>query len=87
MPSNSVSVKDVLDSGRFTLYQTWICALCFSLAFFDGFDLSLVGVALPKIAEFLDSTPATLGVAMSVGNVGSLIGALVLGMLADDAFR
>ena len=83
MPNNSVSVKDVLDSGRFTLYQIWICSLCFLLAFFDGFDLSLVGVSLPKIAEFLDSTPAALGVAMSTGNVGALIGALVLGMLAD----
>lgn len=83
MSGNSVSVKDVLDSGRFTLYQAWICALCFLLAFFDGFDLSLVGVSLPKIAEFLNSTPAALGVAMSVGNVGALIGALVLGMLAD----
>jgi AAHS family 4-hydroxybenzoate transporter-like MFS transporter len=83
MSSNSVSVKDVLDSGRFTLYQTWICTLCFLLAFFDGFDLSLVGVSLPKIAEFLDSTPAVLGMAMSAGNVGALIGALVLGMLAD----
>jgi AAHS family 4-hydroxybenzoate transporter-like MFS transporter len=83
MTSNSVSIKDVLDSGRFTLYQIWICTLCFLLAFFDGFDLSLVGVSLPKIAEYLDSTPAALGVAMSVGNVGALIGALVLGMLAD----
>ena len=83
MSNNSVSVKDVLDSGRFTLYQAWICALCFLLAFFDGFDLSLVGVSLPKIAEFLKSTPAALGMAMSAGNVGALIGALVLGMLAD----
>src|SRR4030042_1614193 len=83
MPGNSVSVKDILDSGRFTLYQMWICTLCFLLAFFDGFDLSLVGVSLPKIAEFLDSTPAALDVAMRIGNVGALIGALVLGMLAD----
>jgi AAHS family 4-hydroxybenzoate transporter-like MFS transporter len=83
MAKNSVSVKEVLDSGRFTLYQTWICTLCFLLAFFDGFDLSLVGVSLPKIVEFLESTPAALGVAMSAGNVGALIGALVLGMLAD----
>lgn len=83
MSNNSVSVRDVLDSGRFTLYQTWICTLCFLLAFFDGFDLSLVGVSLPKIVEFLESTPAALGVAMSAGNVGALIGALVLGMLAD----
>jgi AAHS family 4-hydroxybenzoate transporter-like MFS transporter len=83
MPSNSVSVKDVLDSGRFTLYQIWICTLCFSLAFFDGFDLSLVGVSLPKIAQSLNTTPAALGMAMSIGNVGALIGAFILGMLAD----
>ena len=87
MPANSVSVRDVLDSGRFTLYQTWICALCFLLAFFDGFDLSLVGISLPKITEFLNSTPAALGLAMSAGNVGALIGALVLGMLADRLGR
>ena len=57
--------------------------MCFCLTFFDGFDLSLVGVALPKIAEFLHSKPTALGVAMSAGNVGALIGALVLGLLAD----
>jgi AAHS family 4-hydroxybenzoate transporter-like MFS transporter len=83
MPGTSVSVKDVLDSGRFSLYQTWICTICFFLAFFDGFDLSLLSLATPKIAEFLNTTPAALGPAMSLGNVGALIGALVLGMLAD----
>ena len=83
MPSNSVSVKEVLDSGRFTLYQIWICTICFFLAFFDGFDLSLLSVSTPKIAEFLNTTPAAIGPAMSLGNVGALIGAFVLGMLAD----
>jgi AAHS family 4-hydroxybenzoate transporter-like MFS transporter len=83
MPGTLVSVKDVLDSGRFTLYQIWICTLCFFLAFFDGFDLSLLSLATPKIAEFLNTTPAALGPAMSLGNVGALIGAFVLGMLAD----
>ena len=83
MPADSVRIGDVLDSGRFTLYQIWICALCFLLAFFDGFDLSLVGISQPEISKFLNSTPAALGGAMSAGNVGALIGALVLGMLAD----
>lgn len=57
--------------------------MCFCLTFFDGFDLSLVGVTLPKIAEFLHSKPTALGVVMSAGNAGALIGALVLGLLAD----
>ena len=83
MANKSVSVREVLDSGRFSGYQIWIWFLCFCLTFFDGFDLSLVGVALPKIAEFLHSKPTALGVVMSAGNVGALIGALVLGLLAD----
>ena len=83
MAGKAVSVKEVLDSGKFTGYQIWICFLCFCLTFFDGFDLSLVGVSLPKIAEFLNSKPTALGVVMSAGNVGALIGALVLGLLAD----
>jgi AAHS family 4-hydroxybenzoate transporter-like MFS transporter len=83
MASKSVSVKEILDSGRFSGYQIWVCFLCFCLTFFDGFDLSLVGVSLPKIAEFLHSKPTALGVVMSAGNVGALIGALVLGLLAD----
>ncbi|MGD9162378.1 MAG: MFS transporter [Desulfobacteraceae bacterium] len=83
MTSNSVTVKNVLDSGRFTLYQIWIWTICFFLAFFDGFDLSLLSVSLPKIAESLNTTPAALGPAMSLGNVGALVGAFVLGMLAD----
>ena len=61
MPADSVRIGDVLDSGRFTLYQIWICALCFLLAFFDGFDLSLVGISQPEISKFLNSTPAALG--------------------------
>ncbi len=83
MPSRPVDVREVLDSGRFSAYQIWICFLCFCLTFFDGFDLSLVGVALPKIADFLQSTPTALGGVMSAGNVGALVGALLLGMLAD----
>jgi MFS transporter, AAHS family, 4-hydroxybenzoate transporter len=83
MANRSISVREVLDSGRFSGYQVRICFLCFCLTFFDGFDLSLVGVSLPKLAEFLNSKPTALGVVMSAGNVGALIGALLLGLLAD----
>jgi AAHS family 4-hydroxybenzoate transporter-like MFS transporter len=51
--------------------------------FLDGFDLTMIGVALPKIAESLKTSPGALGLAMSAGLVGPLLGAIVLGMLAD----
>ena len=87
MSSKSVSVKEVLDSSPFSGYQIFICFLCFCLTFFDGFDLSLVGLSLPKIAEFLHSSPPALGFAMAAGNIGALVGAFLLGTLADKFGR
>jgi AAHS family 4-hydroxybenzoate transporter-like MFS transporter len=51
--------------------------------FFDGFDMSVIGLAVPKIAAYLHVKPPALGLAMSAGQVGPLIGAALLGMLAD----
>jgi MFS transporter, AAHS family, 4-hydroxybenzoate transporter len=79
----STPINTVLDTGRISGYQVRIFGLCLCMTFFDGFDLSLVGVSLPKIAESLHSKPAALGGVLSAGNVGALIGALVLGLLAD----
>jgi AAHS family 4-hydroxybenzoate transporter-like MFS transporter len=61
--------------------------LCFCCALLDGFDLTVIGVAVPKIAEFLRVKPAALGLAMSAGQFGPLIGAASLGMLADRVGR
>jgi MFS transporter, AAHS family, 4-hydroxybenzoate transporter len=82
-PAPAATVDGILDTGRISGYQVWIFCLCFFLTFFDGFDLSLVGISLPKIAEYLHSKPAALGGVLSAGNVGALIGALVLGLLSD----
>ncbi|MGD0232108.1 MAG: MFS transporter [Syntrophorhabdales bacterium] len=49
----------------------------------DGFDLTIIGVALPKIADFLHSKPNALGLALTAGLFGPVIGAVVLGTLAD----
>ncbi len=83
MADKIVSIDKVFDDSRFTLYQVQVCSLCFLVTFLDGFDLTVVGVALPKIADFLRSEPSALGLALSAGQFGPLLGAVVLGMLAD----
>lgn len=85
MESNSktVSITQVFDNSPLTPYQILLCALCFLVTFLDGFDLTVVGVALPKLAEHLHSDPMALGAALSLGQAGPLIGAVGLGMLAD----
>ncbi len=81
--SKSVSLSEIFDDSPFTPYQLWVCSLCFLIVFMDGFDLTVIGVALPKIAEHLNSKPSALGLALSAGQLGPMVGAIVLGMVAD----
>jgi AAHS family 4-hydroxybenzoate transporter-like MFS transporter len=53
------------------------------VTFLDGFDLTVIGVAIPKIADFLHAKPSALGLAMSTSGIGAIVGSIVLGMLAD----
>ncbi|WP_277058057.1 MFS transporter [Trichlorobacter lovleyi] len=85
--SRSVNVNEVFDNIPFSPYQTAVCLLCFCIVFLDGFDLTVIGVALPKIAEHLNAKPSELGLALSAGQLGPMIGAVLLGMLADRVGR
>jgi AAHS family 4-hydroxybenzoate transporter-like MFS transporter len=78
-----ISIGEVFDTSQFTSYQLLVCGLCFLVTFLDGFDLTVIGVALPKMADFLHVKPSALGLALSAGQFGPLIGAIVLGTLAD----
>lgn len=83
METKDIRIDGVFASRRFSPYQYLICTLCFLVTFFDGLDLTVVGVALPKIADSLHCAPSALGLALSAGQFGPLLGAIVLGMLAD----
>jgi MFS transporter, AAHS family, 4-hydroxybenzoate transporter len=87
MSRRAVTVTEVLDSGPFTSYQALVGILCFCCTLLDGFNLTVIGVAVPKIAEYLRVKPPALGLAMSAGQLGPLIGAALLGMLADRVGR
>ena len=82
MASKAVSVEEVFDTG-ISSYQIGVCVLCFLVTLLDGLDLTVVGVAIPKIAEFLHTKPGAFGIAMSASSVGAVIGSVVLGMAAD----
>ena len=68
-------------------YQLWVCFLCFLVTTLDGFDMIVIGVATPKIAEYLHTSMKVLGLAMGVVTFGPLIGAVLFGMPADRIGR
>ena len=83
MASRKVSVREMLDASKFTPYQAWVCVLCFLAVVLDGFDLTIIGVTLPKIKESLNASSGALGIAVGAGLIGPLVGAIFLGMSAD----
>lgn len=83
MTDRTVRIGDIFKDIPFTLFQYRVCILCFLVCFLDGFDLTIIGVTLPKIAEYLQSSHEALGFALGAGQFGPLVGAVFLGMLAD----
>ena len=87
MASRAVTVSEVLDSSPFSSYQVLVGILCFFAMLLDGFDLTIIGLAMPKIAAYLHVKPSALSVAMSSGQFGTIFGAALLGMAADRVGR
>ncbi len=88
MASKEITIQKVFDSvSKVSSYQLWICFLCFLVTTLDGFDMIVIGVATPKIAEYLHTSMKVLGLALGVVTFGPLVGAVLFGMPADRIGR
>ena len=57
--------------------------LCLCVMVLEGFDIQVLGVAMPRLAPELGLSPAAKGWVLGLGNLGLLLGAVVGGWLAD----
>jgi AAHS family 3-hydroxyphenylpropionic acid transporter len=71
------------DAGRYRLTLIF----CFLAALTEGFDVQSMGVAAPSMGRALGLARAQLGPVFSASIVGLLIGAVLIGQLADRAGR
>jgi MFS transporter, putative metabolite:H+ symporter len=76
-----------LDQSDFTARHGWIFGALMVGHFFDGFDLVLMGVALPGIIATFHITPADAGYLASSAFFGMFVGAIFISMLADRIGR
>lgn len=60
---------------------------CFLILVLDGYDLAVVGVALPSIMSEMGVSATTVGLMTSSALVGMIFGAIGLGALADKLGR
>lgn len=82
-----INTKELIDKNPFGAYQIGVFLLCFLACVVDGYDVQVIGVAVPGIRESLHLEPAMIGVIFTAGQIGVLLGALCLGPVADRIGR
>jgi AAHS family 4-hydroxybenzoate transporter-like MFS transporter len=86
-PSRTLDVQQFIDEQRFSPYQWFILILCFLIVATDGFDMAVIGLVAPSIAQEWHTSKAALGPAMGAALVGLALGALAAGPVADRIGR
>jgi AAHS family 4-hydroxybenzoate transporter-like MFS transporter len=81
--TDQVNVRDLTDAARIRPIHILVVAICFATAIVDGLDNQVIGFSAPAIAADLGIPLSAFGAIFSAGTVGTLIGAMGLGRLAD----
>lgn len=82
-----IDLSEVVDNARFGPFQAAMLALCFLIVTIDGYDLVVMGVALPTIIADMHMDARVAGLIASCALVGMMFGAIAMGTLADRIGR
>lgn len=81
--TQSFDISQFIDNRPLSFYQIRILITCFIVMLLDGFDMQVIGLALPALARDWGLSPKDFGLALTAGPVGMVLGAAFLGPLAD----
>ncbi|MFT3721696.1 MFS transporter [Pseudorhodoferax sp.] len=82
-----ISIEKVANEAEFNRFHGLILFWCALIVIFDGYDLAVVGAALPAIMDDMQIDPAKAGIMAGSALIGSMFGAVFLGTLADRVGR
>ncbi|NMV38072.1 MFS transporter [Ralstonia insidiosa] len=80
-------LSKAIDQARLGPFQIGIIALCYVIVMIDGYDLAVMGAALPSIISDMKMDPSLGGMIASCALIGMMLGAIFLGALADRIGR
>jgi AAHS family benzoate transporter-like MFS transporter len=83
----TVNMQTLIDESKFNGYHAMILAWCFLVLVLDGYDLAVVGAALPLIMKEMGVTATMAGFMASSALFGMMLGAMFFGTLADKVGR
>ncbi|MEF2082357.1 aromatic acid/H+ symport family MFS transporter [Pseudomonas aeruginosa] len=82
-----VDISKVFAETKLGRYHIAVLALCFLIVTIDGYDLVVMGVALPAIMSEMNMSTEVAGIIASSALVGMMVGAIFMGTLADRIGR
>src|SRR5262245_15919786 len=85
--SQTINVRELADEANVRPLHLLVLLICFLTAVVDGLDNQAIGFTAPAIAADLEISLASFGFVFSSGLIGTLLGAVVLGRLADRIGR
>jgi AAHS family 4-hydroxybenzoate transporter-like MFS transporter len=78
-----VNVNDVLDDSPVRPFHILVVTLCGLVTLIDGYDLVVMGMAIPTMAQDWGVQPSVFAAALSSALVGVLFGSVIAGSCAD----
>src|ERR1700722_4257673 len=85
--ASTVDVAAFIDAQPVGAFQVKLLLTCAAVLFLDGFDTTAIGYVAPALAREWNLGRGALGPVFSAGLFGLMIGALLLGPLADRIGR
>jgi AAHS family 4-hydroxybenzoate transporter-like MFS transporter len=85
--SSTVNLTTALDARPMGRFQQTVVALCFLVAFVDGYDLVAISYAAPAMRAAGLFEPTQLGSIFSAALLGAMVGNFVCGPLGDSHGR
>src|ERR1700743_1926751 len=79
----AIDVVKFIDAQPVGGFQLKLLATCAAVLFLDGCDTQAIGYVAPALAKEWHLTKADLGPVFSAGLFGLMIGALLMGPVAD----
>ncbi|MFT3717475.1 MFS transporter [Pseudorhodoferax sp.] len=82
-----IDIHQLADDARFNRFHGLVLLWCALIIIFDGYDLAVVGIALPSIMKDMQVDPTQAGFMVSSALFGMMFGAISLGTIADRIGR
>ena len=83
----SVNVYELTGRSKFNCFHGLILFWCVLILIIDGYDLAVVGAALPAIMDDMGVDATSAGIMAGSALFGTMLGAMFLGTLADRIGR